>query len=72
MRGTRLVLLRPSFAPSLLKRAPILAVDEWGDVLDLSRAELEALYVSYRTASESGACLMPRWFDEIGICRVSE
>jgi len=66
------VVLRSSFAPSLLERAPILAVDKWDDVLDLSRAELEDLYVSCRTSSEPGACLMPRWFDEIGVCRLSE
>ena len=65
------VVLRSCIAPSLAQESPMLVVDEWEEVLDLSRAELEQLYVDCRTEAVPGACLMPRWLDEIGVGRVA-
>ena len=65
------VVLRSCIAPSLVQESPMMVVDEWEEVLDLSRAELEQRYVECRTTAVPGACLMPRWLNEIGVGRVA-
>lgn len=61
------VVLRSTLAPSLIEHMPMVAVDEWEEVLDLSQTALEELYVATRTGFLPGACLMPWWLDRIGV-----
>ncbi len=61
------VVLRSSIAAGVVVGAPVMVVDEWEELLDLSSDELGQRYVECRTAARPGAALMSRWLDEIGV-----
>ena len=58
------VVLRSTLAPSLVAGTPILAVDEWDEVLGLSTRDLDDLYVS-KISMPTSVCLMDHWMERL-------
>lgn len=58
------VILRSSLAPSLVEGTPIVAVDDWDEVLSLSSAELDELHAR-QVALDRRSCLLDPWLDRI-------
>lgn len=62
--GSVPIVLRGTLAASLIDDLPIVAVDQWDEVLDLNQNELEALYFDTISKPEKKA-FMPYWVSKI-------
>ena len=60
------VVLRSALASTLVDAAPIVAVTSWEEVLDLTEAELRALYCEVRSRPP-GAATMAYWSVRLGL-----